>query len=334
MKTTLSHMISLIEQPLGEKASRNRDRLVRYANRIRQMFYNLYSEFEIEVDVTECFQLQCFRKCGLCPETYYGITLPAYMNAVEAVFINQTPINLYSKWREAKVGLKGRHECLTASYDQPGTYPTERDIAAENGSYLTVTCERPEDNGKSVEIVYVNPGGDQKREALQMTAGQPLATTDLAVEIRSVVLPSGLTGTVTLREACGRTLSEYMPYEQVPSYRRIKITAACPSGQIVVTANRQYQPVYWDTDIVETDNQEAIINAAAHLYYAESGADGGMIQKSEYHRNLMKSALRGEASRNLPVNRENDTGRFGPPIRRARLWTRIGGHNRVNIYRS
>lgn len=332
MKTTLSNMLSMIEGPFQEKVSRDRPALVNYANRIRQMFYDLYQQYEMEVDATECFKVQKFGgcHCSYCPEPYWGITLPAHMNAVEAVWFNSEPLPLYSKWREAKVGIKPANDCLRASYDKPGTYPTERDINKEGGTRLMVFGSEVSDGGKQVEIIYKNPGNEEKRESLVLPRSGGVATTDLAVSIQSVVLPA-LDGTVTLKQECdGRVLSEYLPYERVPSYRRIKITGVCGNDQVLVRANRQYQPVFWDTDIVETDNQRAIINAAYHIFYAESGADAANLQKAEYHKAQMMEALRGEASRATAINRENDTGRFGPPVRKSRLWRFRGGHN---IYR-
>lgn len=328
MQTTLAHMLSMIEKPTGKKASRDRQALVDMANRIRQVFYNLYKELDFEVDATECFQTQWFKACHGCPRGYFGVTLPPHMMTVEAAWKSGQPLDLYTKWREAKVGIRPSGDCLLASYDVPGRFPTEREICAENGSYVAVTTDNIADNSKEVEIIYIDPSGRQRRESLQLTAGQPIATTDIATDIKSVVLPSGRQGIITLKERCtGRVLSEYMPFELVPSYRRIKITGLCGSDTVLVTANRQFLPVYYDTDIVETDNSEAIINAALYLFYSDSGAEGGLIQKAGFHKNEMKEALKGEASRALGVNRENDTGRFGPPVMRSRLRRNRGGHN-------
>lgn len=327
MQTTLGHMISMIEVPFQRKASipANRTYLLGQANRIRQIFYNLYREYEIEVDVTECFELQRFGTCTSCPEGYYGVTLPAHMNTVEAAWSNGVPIDLYTKWRETKVGLKPAQDCLLACYDVPGRFPTERDIIASGGTYIALQATDRADNGKSVEISYVAAGDTLEREAIQINSTQTITTTKPAIQIRSVVLPT-LSGTVKVLESCsGRVLSEYMPFEKVPSYRRVKITGNCPCGQVLITANRQFQPVYWDTDIVETNNEDAIVNAALHLFYAGSGPQG--IQSAEYHKALMKDSLKGEASRDTGVNRENDSGRFGPPVRGSRLWRGAGGHN-------
>ncbi len=318
----------MIEGPIGVKASRDRQKLVDTANRIRRLFYNLYKELDFEVDATECFQTQCFRSCHGCPSGYFGVTLPPHMQNVEAAWKGGQPLTLFTKWRESKVGIRPSSDCLLASYDVPGRFPTELELSKTCGTYLTVTGSSVEDNGKEVEITYIDPSGRQRRESLVLTATQPLSTQDMATEIKSVVLPQGRRGTVTIAEQCSkRVLSEYLPFELVPSYRRIKITGVCSSDTVLVTASRQYQPVFYDTDVVETDNSEAIINAALHLFYANSGAEGGMIQKANYHAALMREALKGDASRDLGVNRENDTGRFGPPVRRSRLRRGLGGHN-------
>ena len=330
MQTTLEHMLSLLEGPLQVKVSRDRQRLVDAANRIRQMFYNLYREVELEVDVTECFELQCFKgkHCVACSDDYTGVTLPPHMNTVEAAWYERQPLNLYSKWRETKVGLKPSNDCVMASYDVPGVFPTERDISVCDGSLVSVQALDPADAGKRVEITYVDPSGKTQRESLELPKSGALPTSDLAIAIKSVVLPNGRVGVVKLKQACDdRVLSEYLPYERVPSYRRVKITGVCPHNQVLLTANRQFQPVFWDTDIVETDNQEAIINAGHYVLYADSGADRAMMEKAGFHRSLMTEALKGEASRNIGLNRENTTGRFGPPVRHSRLFRNRGGHN-------
>lgn len=328
MQTTLAHMIGLLEHPLQETVARNRDYLVDSANRVRQLFYNLYKEFELEVDVTDCFEVQEFtdNACVTCDGSYLGVTLPAHMQTVEAVWSHRgTPFDLYSKWRETKTGIKPKMDCALATYDRPGTFPTERDLNKQ--SALSVQAVNPADAGKQVEIVYRDIGGETKREALVLQQVGGTATTNIAVGIMSVVLPQ-LLGPVRLTQACdGRLLSEYLPGELVPSYKRIKVTGVSACDQILVRASRQFTPVYWDTDIVETDNQEAIINAGLYIFYSGSGPEGQMLQKAEYHYSKMRDALHGEAARQLGLNRENTTGRFGPPIRRSRLSRGRMGHN-------
>lgn len=332
MQTTLAQMIALLEQPLQERAGRNRQLLVDAANRIRQMFYNLYREFEMEVDVTECFEVQCFsdNACVNCNSTYYGVTLPAHMQTVESAWDNSgTPFDLYSKWRETKTGIKPRLDCQLASYDRPGTFPTERDLT--QATAVAVQPVKPEDAGKTVEVTYIDIAGEMQREALTLQMNGGTATTKLAVGIKSVVLPT-LYGPVRLFQTCdNRLLSEYIPGELVPSYKRVKITGVEKGGQVLIRASRQFVPVYWDTDIVETDNQEAIINAGYYVFYSGSGPETAMMNKAEFHRGRMRDALQGEAARNIGLNRENTTGRFGPPVRRSRLSRGRTGHNITEI---
>jgi len=314
-------MLKWIERPFNTTIERDRGFLVDMANRIREKMYLAYRQYEIAVDVEECFELQRFCQCGQCSETYRGITLPSYMNTVEAAWFSREPITLYSKWRESKVGIRTDNDCMLASYDQPGFYPTERDLSpcgcADSIQFLSKNIA---DNGKLVRITYEDSSGDEQSEEVSLAAGAWMPISGMARYIKSVLLPTQLKGGVDIRQQQGnRLLSEYSPHESVPSYRRLKLTGMCDNSVVVIRASRKFTPLFWDHDIVETSNRDAIEECARHLFYANSGAEGGMIQKSEYHRSLFMESLKGEQSRDIGINRENSSSAMGPPIRRSRL---------------
>lgn len=320
-QTSFGTMLQWIERPFNTTVERDRPLLVDMANRIREKMYNLYLQYELEVDVEECFEIQDFCRCGQCEEYYKGVTLPSYMQTVEAAWASKQPINLYSKWRESKVGIAPSEDCKLAIYDMPGFYPTERDLFPCGClDKIQFFPKSPLDAGKVVTISYVNEQNDTITEQVPLLRGSWSSIEGHASSIKSIILPTQLRGGVSVRQQTGaRLLSEYAPHESVPSYRRIKVTGIKCGCVVVIRASRQFTPLYEDHDIVETANRDAIEDAARHLFYANSGSEGGMIQKAEYHRQMFEASLRGEQSRKIGINRENSTSSLGPPVRRSRL---------------
>lgn len=328
-QTSFGTLLKWIERPFNTTVERDREFLVDQANRLREKMYNLYMQYEVAVDVEECFEVQDFCRCGQCEESYNGITLPSYMNTVEAAWFSKEPISLYSKWREAKVGIKPSADCRLAIYDMPGFYPTERDMSP-CGCLDTIQflCKSPQDNGKKIIFTYNDEAGEQHTEEVVLRSSGWIPAEFPVKSIKSIILPTQLRGGVSVRQANGgRILSEYAPHESVPSYRRIKVTGVPKGCVVVIRASRKFTPLYEDHDIVETANRDAIEDGARHLFYANSGSEGGMIQKSEYHRSMFISALKGEQSRDIGTNRENTTSSLGPPVKRSRLFS--GRRNRI-----
>lgn len=314
-------LLQWISRPFNTTVNADRPFLVDQANRIREKLYNAYREFELEVDVEECFELQRFCKCGTCEASYQGITLPSYMETIEAAWHSREPITLYSKWRESKVGIKLAQDCQLASYDQPGFYPTERDLCpCDCADYIQFLAKSRLDDGKSVRIRYESDSGEDISEEVALRQGQWIGTSNRARFIKSIILPSNLYEGVNVRQPTGdRLLSEYAPGEAVPAYRRVKFTGLCGKAVVIVRASRKFTPLYNDHDIVEFANRDVIEDVARHIFYVNSGSDSGLIQKAEYHRTLYREALKGHQSRQIGVNRENSSSAMGAPVRRSRL---------------
>ena len=135
--TTFGNILRWLERPFQTTVGREREFLVDQANKVRQMLYDLYAKYEMAVDVTECFAVQSFKTCDTCIGIT-GFTLPPYVEAVEGAYLQTAPINLYSKWREFKTGLKTDRECAVSIYDIPGNYCTERDRGSLFKSILVV----------------------------------------------------------------------------------------------------------------------------------------------------------------------------------------------------
>jgi len=321
-KTTLANMLKWIEQPFQTTVSRERDLLVTQANKIRRMFYDMYREFEMEVDVQECFRVQSYGHCSGCPDDARGFTLPPYMQNVEAAWLSSEPLLLYSKWREYKVGRKPSSDALMAVYDMPGSFPTERDLCPFGCLHsVQFMAKCPSDAGKKVKVEFKSTDG-REEEYVELVRSGYTKMSKGVYEINAVVLPTDLKGGVVIAQSDDsdklRILSEYQPWEHVPSYRRVKVTGAQCDEAVVVTASRQYTDLYYDDDIVETDNRIAIENAARFLFYSESGTGQDLMQKAAFHLEIAKDALRGMNSRDIGVGKEGDLAP-SQPARRSRL---------------
>ena len=329
-RTTLGRMLQWLEGPLQTSVSRERDHMIKQANKIRRMFYDLYSEFEIEVDIEECFAIQDLGHCSGCQKDTKGITLPPYMQTVESAWASGDPLNLYSKWREYKTGLKLSSDCLRAIYDIPGRFPTERELCPASILHsVQLMCRNKADEGKPVIVTYDSEDG-RKEEAAVLAYGGYRKLAHKASKILSVVLPTNLVGQVVIAQSDApdnlRILSEYQPWEHVPSYRRIQITGVGDDEVVVIRSSRQYTDVFDDNDIIETDNIIAIENAARFLFYSESGTGQELKLKSDDHYQMMRRALQGMNSRDRG-QKSDDTFMAGPPIKRSKLRRRRRGHN-------
>jgi hypothetical protein len=180
------------------------------------------------------------------------------------------------------------------------------------------------DTGKEVEIRYVAEDEKLHVEKVALAQGAGKRTRMQARKIDALILPTDLTGIVRLEQSDGRVLSEYAPYEHVPSYKRVKVTGAPCDAVVAVTASRKYTPLYSDNDIAEFDDRNVIEHVGRHIFYAESGADGPTMNKSEFHRVKAIEMLHSKAGRTLGLGK-NDSFR-GPPLKRTRVAGNLGGH--------
>ena len=321
-------MLSWMEVPLQQDASRDRAYMLGQANKIRRIFYDLYREFEMEVDIEECFQAQDFSHCAGCPPKTSGITLPPYMQTVEAAWASSEPLSLYGKWREYKTGLKCSSDNLRAVYKMPGFYATERDVCPYGAHCVGLMARDVDDKDKKVKVTYRSETG-VITEYVSLIFGGYRLLEQMAVEIKEVVLPAGLKGSVVIAQKDGddkvRILSEYAPHELVPSYRRVKITGVGCDEVVVVRASRCYTDLFYDDDVVETDNRLAIENAARYLFYSESGTGDAILKKAEFHYAKMRDDLKGMNSRELGIAIDGDLV-HGPPVRRSKLRSHRRSH--------
>ena len=186
-------------------------------------------------------------------------------------------------------------------YDAGSFFPTERDLApCGSCSYIKFKAEDPKDCGKTVQISFKDANGQDKTENV-LLSGDYVRTQTQVKHINprgGIVLPNGRHGSVTIADEKGRILSVYSPNENVPSYRRLKIEGVCCGDQVYIKANRRFEPLYFDNDVIETDNRLAIQEAARYFEYNNSTrADMQYEAKAATHAANAKHYLMGEKSR-------------------------------------
>jgi len=284
----------------------HRSFLLEQINDCRQLFYSFYEDVPLFEDDQECFCVQQFAQdCGSCENTFLGVTLPDYMISVAAMWTSDAPIKLYGKWREYKTGIMPSDRCRLENYTQATRAPTEREIyPLGSACRLAFVSESEADDGKTAIIRYFDVAGQVKEDEIALEAGVKKTTSSSAIGVpdRGIVLPSTLTGSVALVQADGageaRALSSYAPHETVPSYTRTKVTGVCEGDSVLIRAARRFTPLYFDADVVETDNRLAWQNAALWLENNRS-SNPESISKANYHAQACKDLLVGDKSREI-----------------------------------
>jgi len=298
---TVRQALYWLEKPTGLTVKDNRCALVEYLNRIRSYFYLLYGQVDLFMDGEECITATEFPLDCSCKETYVGITLPAEYETVEAIWRNDVPIKMYDKWREYREGVKANCCTKIAMYDIENFFPTEREISPCGACvHVKMRVDNPQDDGKIAIIRYVDGAGQDAED--QIVLGDKYVKTERPVKRiqprGGIVLPSDLVGAVYIAEECGRILSYYAPWQTVPSYRRLKLVGVCERDQVLVKASRRFKPLYFDNDVIETDNRLAIEEAARYFRYNDnSSADVAFDSKAAIHAANAKFYLLGEKGR-------------------------------------
>jgi len=297
---TLGQMLQWLEKPAGKTVKDNRCELVELANRIRQHFYLLYEDLPLFMDGEECITVEEFPLDCNCKETYMGITLPDEYQTVEAIWKNDVPIKMFDKWREYRDGVQSTCSCELAMWDIENFFPTERELICGKCSYVKMLVRNPADVGKTAIIHYIDSNDQDRTDEILLTQDY-VRTSSWVKRINprgGVILPPHMVGAVIIADEGGRILSEYPPNITVPAYRRMKLTGVCCGDQVLVKASRRFRPLYFDTDVIETDNRLAIEEAARYFRYNDNTqADLQYEAKAATHSANAKFYLLGEKSR-------------------------------------
>jgi hypothetical protein len=253
-----------VAEPYG---STDDARIVNVVNRIRQWLYDTYPTFFR--DAVECFEVQEFPvQCNPCGQTYAGVTLPRHMQQVEAIWIQNRPIPMFSFWREYQRGIEERMECGLREIDQGSNFCTERDFPpGERAHKVKVLCVDRRDEGKTLILHGTDYTGADFEQTISLHQQYTLSTVPLlGLSRTNGIVKEPTVGCVIVSQEDGRILTRIAPDETVPSYRRIKIVGL-PRGcqQVNILASRRYTPLFNDFDVVESDNNSGFQEMARYF---------------------------------------------------------------------
>lgn len=316
--TTVDRAGPILAAAKGLRWPEDRPEVVSYLNKYRNLLFNSYEDFKLFDNAFHCICISEFReRCatGSCtdPATYQGFTLPADVAAVEAVWASGESMKIRSRWREAMmgVGLVGPRVDVLEMAEQ---FPIERD--PNSICALKVWAERDEDAGKHVVLEVIDGDWKVKKLDFELVAGGWATVEERVREVRSVSLPLGRVGSVTLAQQDGYELSIYAPDETVPSYRRFKIASVCPAGAVKIQGTRRFRPVYFDSDIVEVGDQLVIESAARFFKYGENTTEAAELKTANYHKGEMTGYLSGLIARHRGHAVQDGTPFRGRPLPR------------------
>lgn len=318
--TTVARAGPIIADAFGLKWSEDRLEVMKVINKIRNKWFNLYEDFSLFNDLAYCMCVSTFRErcainCGPrgVTDCYQGFTLPKDLAAVEAVWSHGMPLTTRSRWRETLVGL-GPIGPRVETFEMAELFATERDMTEITS--LKVFAEHPDDEGKHVVVKVIDCDGREKNLDFCLKGDVWAVISTKVREIREVSLPADRKGYVTLAQKDGHELSQYDPFETVPSYRRFKVALSnCPST-VKIQGVRRFTDVYFDHDIVEIGDILILESGARYFKYKDGTKDASEINMAEYHLNNMKTELAGLIARHRGNSRKDGAARQGRPLPR------------------
>lgn len=328
--TTMEEAIHWMAEEQGKNPDRDRVGLVRDINDARRVFYTLYQKVRLDFHIEGCVAVQEF--CVPCincdtPETYLGISLPAEIEQLEALWTGCQSVPLYDKWVEYKTFRRSSDSCLTKGIDMGGDWPIQADIPCGQCAKLKFTATDQSDCGKVVTVRYRDAGYEHRTQRIPLSMdGQCIETPAYSVDRPGgIVLPVGLNGGVLVTNATdGQPFGTLHPKITVPTFRRHKLAGVCKGDHVAFRATRKYTELYFDWDVIEVGGEQKLALIEAHRYnklIGSGSADPAWIAKANVHFQNVSQYIAGSNMRSdgATVTRRIDL--FDPEIRhRNTLW--------------
>lgn len=277
----------IIAGVLNKSWEADRRECVEILNRVRLLQFTSYEKFKLFDNVFHCICVTDF-------QGYRGFTLPNDILGVEAVYRHGVPLTLRSRWRESHTGFGCGQQPPCDAVLMAETFATERDL--KKTTKVKIFTEHDDDNGKKVFLEVIDATNRQKKICFTLV-GKGFAVSPVKIKkILSVSLPS-LVGSLLLSQEDGYELSNYAPWESVPTYRRMKISDGnCPE-LVLVQGTQKFQEVYFDEDVVEIGNRLVLEEGASYFKMSANTSDAAELQAAEFHLTKMANYLKSEIAR-------------------------------------
>jgi len=241
------------------------------------------------------------------------ITVPYEIESIQKVQVNKRVGQVWDKWFDFRSSSQFVGDCLPPSdalYEQPGYYPTVYSISPGGARVCTLgTCEESEDahiiiEGKDItgRDVYTQHKGVQiSGEYLSIKKGVRMFSQVHVGEITGVK-KSPTNGYVQLLTNTNQFLSDYSPLEEVPLYRRYRLTSQYNSGcsEVSVLARIRLKEKYADNDRIPFETILTLrmagqrVNAERNndlqTAAAKDSAVGAMIEKESAYKRVQNGA--------------------------------------------
>lgn len=279
--STLEEAVNWIAAESGRHPERNRSQIVDDINDARRLFYTIYQRVRLDFYVEGCVAVQCFcEKCNNCtePEKYTGVTLPAELEQLEALWTGCAPVPLYDKWVEYRTFVRNSNTCLTKGIDQGGDFPLQADIPCGQCSLLKFTATDKTDCGKEVFVRYLDSNNEERTEHIKLSLEGSCIESAASSVARpgGIVLPVGLQGGVIVQDAkSGKCLGRLNPKITVPAFRRVKLTGVKEGDFVAFRATRKFTELHWNWDVVEVGGEQKLALIEAYRYNKLIGTGSG-----------------------------------------------------------
>lgn len=223
----------------------------------------------------------CFMAVNGC------FTLPYELETIEKIRIDGWVGSAWDRWFEyhSSGDLPGCTPVGTAAFEEPNYFPTVYDIPPGGARVGCMgTCCEDKDahiivKGKDLtgrEIITVHNGQQIVGEYLSIRKNEIRYTQATFAEITGIV-KSSTTGYVNLlwidlvRDLKG-FLADYSPLEELPAYRRYRITVPCatPMNKVSVLGRIRLKENYADNDLIPFENILAINMAGQAVQEAKN----------------------------------------------------------------
>ncbi len=301
--TTFKQLLTWLAEIKKRNLDSHRSELVQLANDIRQLMYGFYEDVPLFENDFECYKVYEYAQdCHSCDTKFCGITLSESLISPAAIWLDGTPFDLHSNWREYKTGFRPSDSCRLESYFKVNRGPTFRDIYPIGSTPRLAFLGSQGNVGKVVTITYFDTGGQEITDTLEIPDCGKVCTSSSVIGIpdRGIRLPTGLQDPLVLLQSDGahegRILAEYAPHQTVPSYARLKLTGVSPGDCVYVRGTRRFSPLFFDYDVVETDNRLAF-EQAAFFFENNRSSNAESLVRADYHLKTCKQLLIGEKSR-------------------------------------
>ena len=241
-----STTVKQARQIVGQASSRTKaEEQLELMNKVREWIYGHQSEYGIDLAMPFLVGVECF--VDYDQSQRYGFRLPQTFQSIKALTINGVPRGVKGPMRTPFDGIGSVGNPYNVQTYERGDKPMERDML-EDGPIRFVTTNKEDEGiivtgqtieGELVRRSYTITRDFQESEDIWKKGG-----------ITAIQFPTATQGAVRLFES-NRELSRYLPGTLVPLYREYILDGATAGQSVLVKANRQFEPLSDDDELVE-----------------------------------------------------------------------------------